>query len=213
LAKLPADPGRLAKEIVERDRRERILLAAIEVFGERGFAATTVKDLIEGASVSRATFYKYFPDKETCLAAAHAEALAWLEEEARAAAVGAADWADAVVAVAGRLVELLAADPRLARFCAGEWRAAGAAGRARHEAALAALEAELRKGRAEQPPGRLLPASLEALVVAGALAVLGRTVRDGRRSDLEALARELPEIVLIVYLGPAAAKAALARRA
>jgi len=58
LARLPADRGRLRRELVEYEQRDRILLAALAVFAAKGFAATTVKDLIEEAAVSRATFYK-----------------------------------------------------------------------------------------------------------------------------------------------------------
>lgn len=48
-------------------RREEILDAASRVFGERGYHATTVADLIRAAGVSRGTFYLYFQSREAVL--------------------------------------------------------------------------------------------------------------------------------------------------
>ncbi len=47
--------------------RERILLAALQLFGERGIAATSLNEVAECAGVTRVTIYRYFADKE-CLA-------------------------------------------------------------------------------------------------------------------------------------------------
>lgn len=43
--------------------RANIQLAAIPVFARKGIAETTVNDLLDAASVSRRTFYKYFANK------------------------------------------------------------------------------------------------------------------------------------------------------
>jgi AcrR family transcriptional regulator len=43
---------------------ERILDSAFKVFGEQGLAATTIKDIAAGASISSGSIYTYFPDKE-----------------------------------------------------------------------------------------------------------------------------------------------------
>ena len=44
--------------------RDRILDAGERVFAEKGYAGTTVDDVIVEASTSRATFYRYFRSKE-----------------------------------------------------------------------------------------------------------------------------------------------------
>jgi AcrR family transcriptional regulator len=46
-----------------RDLRNRLLEAGNELFSEVGYTGTTVDDLIERASTSRATFYRYFRNK------------------------------------------------------------------------------------------------------------------------------------------------------
>ncbi len=209
LARLPQDRGRLRREFVEQNQRDKILLAALTVIGTKGFAATTVKDLVDEALVSRATFYKFFPDKDACLLALVEAAVGWLEEEARDAAGGVADWADGVRVVTRRLVELFLEDPRLARLCGIELLLGGPEVRARRDAALAALAAGLRRGREERPWGKSLPRSLEPLLVQGALALVARKIAHGPDPSAKALADELPEIILISYLGAEDARRAV----
>jgi len=50
-----------------RATRERLLRAAREAFGELGFVATRVDDIVEQAGVGHGTFYRYFEDKKDVL--------------------------------------------------------------------------------------------------------------------------------------------------
>jgi AcrR family transcriptional regulator len=201
LAKLPPGRNRLPREFIEQNQRNRILLAGVSVFGRKGLAGATVQDLTREALVSRATFYKYFSDKAACLRAVHSEVFAWLEEEVRAAASAAPDWPGAVRAVSARVIQLLADDPRLARLCAIESHLAGPEVQARYDEAMAELAAALGRGRSERPWGEELPQSFEPLLIAGAVTLTARTVTYRPRSAVKALAGELPEILLIPYLG------------
>jgi AcrR family transcriptional regulator len=198
LARIPAGRDRLPREFVEQSQRDRILLAALDVFGEKGFAAATVQDLVSAASISRETFYKYFAGKEACLRALHEEVLSWLEDEAHEAAARADGWADSVIAVCERLLALLVADPRVARLCAIESLFGGPEIMDRWEAAVARLAAALRVGRAEHGRGSRLPASLEPLLLAGAISLVGRGIAFGREPVPDAA--ELSELILIFYL-------------
>jgi AcrR family transcriptional regulator len=45
-------------------RPQEIIAAALEVFAERGFAATRLEDIAAKAGVTRGTLYLYFPNKE-----------------------------------------------------------------------------------------------------------------------------------------------------
>lgn len=64
---ISARPGRRERRATET--RERIFRAALRLFAERGFVATTVKDITEAADVGKGTFFNYFPSKEHVLAA------------------------------------------------------------------------------------------------------------------------------------------------
>lgn len=51
-------------ERVERDRREQILAAALDVFTSYGFAKASVTDIAEAAGISRPGLYLHFDNKE-----------------------------------------------------------------------------------------------------------------------------------------------------
>jgi AcrR family transcriptional regulator len=201
LARLPDGRGRLPREFVEQNQRDRILFGALEVFGAKGFAAASVQDLIDEASTSRATFYKYFADKEEALRAVHDEVLGWLEEEARNAALAAEDWTGGVLAVSARVLGLFIADPRIARLCGVEAMLGGAEVLARQDEALAQLEAALRSGRSARPWGEDLPALLEPLLLAGAVSMVARAIGLRQDPDADHLIRDLAELILLPYLG------------
>ena len=49
------------------DIRERLFRAALKLFGEKGFAQTTVEDITEAADVGKGTFFNHFPSKDHLL--------------------------------------------------------------------------------------------------------------------------------------------------
>ena len=51
------------------ETRERLFRAALRLFGEQGFAETTVEDITNAADVGKGTFFNYFPSKEHILIA------------------------------------------------------------------------------------------------------------------------------------------------
>jgi AcrR family transcriptional regulator len=68
----------------KRARRARIFEAAIRLFHERGFHATTIVDIAEAAEVSRGTFFNYYPYKEAILLEYAADRLRGLAERVEA---------------------------------------------------------------------------------------------------------------------------------
>ena len=49
--------------------RERLVIAAVDLFTEQGYDATTVAEIAERAGVTKSTFFRYFPDKRELLVA------------------------------------------------------------------------------------------------------------------------------------------------
>jgi AcrR family transcriptional regulator len=53
----------------EPGARERLVLAAVDLFTEQGYDATTVAQIAERAGVTKSTFFRHFPDKRELLTA------------------------------------------------------------------------------------------------------------------------------------------------
>src|SRR3970282_1556780 len=52
----------------KEETKERIFQAALELFRQRGVAATTVEEICDRADVAKGTFFNYFPRKEAVFA-------------------------------------------------------------------------------------------------------------------------------------------------
>lgn len=72
------------RERQKEQRRSDIYRAAIALFRERGFEATTASEIAQVSGVSRGTFFNYYPYKEAVLLDYGSEVVARLEEQARA---------------------------------------------------------------------------------------------------------------------------------
>jgi AcrR family transcriptional regulator len=77
--------------------RERLVVAAVDLFTEQGYDATTVAEIAERAGVTRSTFFRYFPDKRELLVAGQ-ETLSTLLAEGVAEAPAEATPLEAVAA-------------------------------------------------------------------------------------------------------------------
>src|ERR1700677_2803637 len=77
--------------------RERLVVAAVDLFTEQGYDATTVAQIAERAGITRSTFFRYFSDKREVLAAGQ-ETLSRLLAEGIAEAPAGASPLEAVAA-------------------------------------------------------------------------------------------------------------------
>lgn len=69
----PADASRWQRR--KADRPQEILAAALQLFVEKGFAATKMEDIARAAGVTKGTPYLYFANKEDIFAAVIRDAL------------------------------------------------------------------------------------------------------------------------------------------
>ena len=53
----------------EPGARERLVVAAVDLFTEQGYDATTVAQIAERAGVTKSTFFRHFSDKRELLVA------------------------------------------------------------------------------------------------------------------------------------------------
>jgi AcrR family transcriptional regulator len=110
---------------VAYSQAERIIRALAACASERGYPAVTIAEVAARASISQATFYSHFADKEAALVAALDSAAGQLLGVVMPAARRAPDWPNSVRAAIGALCAFGAAEPDLARLAAVESYAAG----------------------------------------------------------------------------------------
>jgi len=55
------------RERKKEKNRNDIIECAVSLFKEKGFAETTIDEILDKANISRGTLYNYFPDKESIL--------------------------------------------------------------------------------------------------------------------------------------------------
>lgn len=139
---LPRGPHRFTREQVEASQRERILVAMAQAVGEKGFANTSVAEVVSRAGVSRATFYDLFAGKDDCFAAAYdwaAQAIASVlaaTARARVSAEAHSDPIEQLRPVLRGYLGWLGAAPGLARTFLVEVYAAGPAAIEQRHASL-----------------------------------------------------------------------------
>jgi AcrR family transcriptional regulator len=188
--RLTPGPG-ASRADVARNQRERLFGAMVACVAERGYAATTVGDVVALAGVSRATFYAHFDDKGHCFRATAEELLEIGLAKIRRALAGRDPWQPRGERALATLLKLAAEQPVAARICLVEAYAAGCDGlepvhRALGEGAELTYEA-LRglPGRSQTRP------ELAVAIVGGLHRVIYQRLAAGDHASLPALAPEL----------------------
>lgn len=189
MRRLPPGSHGIPAEVVARNQRERLIAAMVEACAERGYADTSVADVVKRAGVSSVTFYKQFANKRDCLLAAHRQLLGRLLEAIdRGCEAESAGKTRARAAIHSAL-ELLAADPPSARLLSVEILAVGPEGARRHDAAVQALGRRLQAG--DDPDEDFRLSSAEWAQIAGMLALVGKLVLADEADRLPELEDEL----------------------
>lgn len=188
------------------DQRSRLLAATFLTVAERGYGATTVSQIASEAGVSPPDLALHFADKEACYLAAYDALVDWAGAGVRTALARRGGWPRGVRTAVEATLSMVAADPRLARFCATEPLLAGAGALDRHRTTVARLAAPLRIGREHCAWGAELPSELEETIVGGAIWSIASGVQAGDGERLAALAPELTYFLLTPYLDTAEAR-------
>jgi AcrR family transcriptional regulator len=140
--RLPRGTHGLDPSLVAASQRTRLLEAVGGAVAEKGYAATTIDDIVRGAGVSKKTFYEHFHDKLGAFLAAYEAASDELYEHVRVAQDAASDpgasdpgaapasnaedaWLERTHAGIRAYLRWLAAEPALARVFLVEVAAAG----------------------------------------------------------------------------------------
>jgi AcrR family transcriptional regulator len=194
---VPAAARGSRREQTKAANRAALLQAGREVFGEIGYGAASVRDIVRRTDLATGTFYNYFPDKESVLRALVDEIAGEARRRVRAARL-AADSVEGFVGDSYRAYfALLAEDPEtfaLMRRNAGTIRALF------DEPALGASMVELREDLdAGIASGALPPHDTELMAAAMVGAALEVGVRMIEREPLDVDAAA--EFITRAFLG------------
>lgn len=196
---------------MENDRRARTFRAIAEAVSERGVRSVTFADVAARAEVSPRQLRGQFADVEEGFLAA----FEWTTQRAGAtmaeAYSGESRWIEAVRAALAAMLELVEREPELARLWIVYSVGAGPRVLRRRAKAIAALCEYIDRGRL-QAASRSEPPEITAEGVAGALlAVLQARLLAPNPAPPSELLGELTSLVVLPYLGSAAARRELAR--
>ncbi len=184
----------------------------VRVAAKKGYAATTITEVVEAAGVSSATFYELFDDKESCFLEAFAAVTDVLVAHVSGAYIAAEGdpWPRRIAAALRAMVELLSAEADIARLAMVEGAAAGDSARQIYGKALARFAPFLEEGR-EYAGQNDLPADTARFAICAGTSMIFDEIRAGRGADLERILPDLVFAVLMPYLGPAEAEAEMRR--
>jgi AcrR family transcriptional regulator len=195
----------VGRQQVGEMQRARILAAIVQLVRERGVANVTVAHTVARSRVSRRTFYELFEDREACLLAAFQDAVqkAGRLVLPRYHAAG-PEWSAGMRAGLTALLEFIDRNPAAGSLCVVDAPAAGPLVRERRSATLAVLVDAVHAGRGEavgRKPRRLVAEG----VVGAVLLVLHERLLVREPKPLIGLVNQLMAMIVLPYLGPAAA--------
>ncbi len=194
-----------ARDLVSAGQRARLLESAAQVVAVRGYAATTVAEIVRGAGVSRTTFYELFESKEQCFVEAYRHGVDVLIERIRAAARAAAGdgWRAQVRASNRAYLLTFSEEPLFARTYLLEIHRAGDAALAARTEALVRFADGYRRIHQRVRPGTPAPSRETFLVLAAGLDQLAAEhVRAGHGDTLEELEPTFTHCALAILAGP-----------
>lgn len=184
---------------------DRILEAALVASGEIGYEQMAVKDVLERAGVSRATFYKHFDGKEPCFVQAHGDACEWLGERLLGAAKRSTTCRDGLRAALAELLEFCANQPAIAKALIVEVHAAGPKAMAQRADLMERLSRALDGARREIPSRQAPPPVTSTFMVGAIDTLVAAKLMDGDAAAAPELLPGLLYFVVKQYFGEEAA--------
>ncbi|HEY5054440.1 MAG TPA: TetR/AcrR family transcriptional regulator [Solirubrobacterales bacterium] len=199
--KLPSGRHKLPREVVEAHQRSRLLAAAAEAVAEHGYAAVSVRHLIERAGVSRATFYQQFDDLQHCIVSACGDASERLIRDISSACASQREWPESVAAAVNAGLEFTVAAPAQAGLLMIGNSPVDRRLARRADAVRDQLAGLLRAGRERCPEALTEPDLMEPALIGGLISVIGAWLNAGQVDRLPQLRPELIQLLLTPYLG------------
>jgi AcrR family transcriptional regulator len=206
----PARNG-LGREQVAEIQRARMLAAMVDVVAERGAANVTVARVVARSGVSRRTFYELFSDREDCFLAAFDQAVQRIASVVVPAYEQPSKWREQMRAGLCALLQVLDDEPGMGRLVIVEVLGAGPVALERRRRVLAQIITIVDEGRREGKRGDGPPPLTAEGVLGGVFSLVHSRLLEGKGGPLVELLNPLMGMIVLPYLGSAAARRELDR--
>jgi AcrR family transcriptional regulator len=209
--RLPRGRHGLPAGVVARSQRTRIVYATAEVTRAKGYANTTVADIVAQAGVARDVFYEHFTDKQHAFLEAQQHPTQHIVDTVATAYFSSEEWPMRVWKGLTALLELIASNPAISHLRLVECYAAGPAAIRRAEEITRSFTIFLEEGYSYRPEAQQLPRLCSEAITGATFEVIQRHVA---RDDFAGLVERLPQLAYVViapFMGPPAAVRLLQR--
>jgi AcrR family transcriptional regulator len=200
---VPARPYRgIAPDERRAQRRQRLIEAAIAVYGERGYRHATVKAVCEAAGLTERYFYESFANSEELLIAGfNAVTFSVFDEVARAAQAAGRSRKARARAMLAAYFTALQKEPRSARVFLVEIRGVSRAVDKAFDAALREIGRQV--AHIVAPPGAQDDELLQAGVVGGVIHIALRWIEQDYAPALDAVTDTALRLGMVLARAPA----------
>jgi AcrR family transcriptional regulator len=175
------------------------------VSGEVGYEQVTVKQVIERAKTSRATFYKNFKDREDCFVQAYREASEWLYRRVLGLSQRQSSWREGLRVGLAELLEFCANQPQTAKALFLEAHAAGGEALAQHDLLMERLAEVIDGARGETGSRQSPPPATSSFLVGAIETLVSAKLANGEAKTAPEALPGILHFVVMQYYGEEAA--------
>jgi AcrR family transcriptional regulator len=201
-ARLPRGRHGLPAGVVARSQRTRIMYATAEVTMTKGYANTTVADIVAEAGVARDVFYQHFTDKQHAFLEAQQHPTQHILDVCASAYFSGESWPERLWNGLDALLGLIASMPAISHLRLVACYAAGPVAIRRAEEITRSFTIFIEEGYRYRPEAQQLPRLTSEAVTAAAFEIIQR---HAMRQDFAGLPPRLPQIIYIAlapFTGP-----------
>ncbi len=200
--RLPRGRHNLPPGVVSRSQHGRIVRGTAEVVMSKGYANTTVSDIVAAAGVSRDVFYEHFTNKQHAFLEAQQHATRHIVDSCAHAYFAGDGWPERVWNALQTLVGLIAANPAVTHLRVVEAYAAGPTAIRGAEEMPRAATIFLQEGFHYRPEAQRLPRLCSQAITGAIFEVIYGHLARGQADDLPRHLPQLTYIAIAPFTGP-----------
>jgi AcrR family transcriptional regulator len=188
--------------VVARSQRTRLIFATAEAMTAKGYANTTVEDIVGLARVAKPVFYRYFDDKQHAFLEAQQYPTQFILDRCAEAYFSAPEWPQRMWRHIGTLLKLIVANPPISHLRLVECYAAGPEAIRRAEEITRSFTIFLEEGYHYREQAAALPRLCSQAITGAIFEIIQRQVAAGELATLGSYLPQLTYIAIAPFTGP-----------